>query len=322
MRRSSKADQSPMSGGVKRRSRGFSTTSRKGSRSRSGGDNTRVIVESPSVYVQNVMDKAHMGRRLRLVNRVRGVRGKRTGATLGDGSAIATDHDGDEEEGMEDDQYMNYEVSFTYRRTSDMRTQGTGLHMLTHFGWGVKGVGGSEIPVYIDIVELRGTVRVRVLLSPSPPFAREASFSFVRMPDFEISAKPLRTSGLGSFNAMDIPLLKSYVQKSIAQVAAAFVAPKHYHMDVERLLLGQDSSLRTRSIGVFYIIIHECHGLPRTDTIGSCDPYVAISYDKFKKPRECLEEAKLMIQYSRRARSWTRRTRSLRSRLSVCWLRY
>lgn len=193
----------------------------------------------------------------------------------------------EEDDGREDDTFINYEVSFTYRRTTDMRARGTALHMLCHFGWGVRGVGGSEIPVYIDVVELRGTVRVRLLLSPSPPFAREASFSFVRMPDFDISARPLRTHGLGSFNAMDIPMLKTYIQKSIAQVAGAFVAPKHYHMDVERLLLGQDAALRTRAIGVFYIIIHGCHDLPRADTVGSCDPYVAVSYQKFSKPREC-----------------------------------
>jgi Ca2+-dependent lipid-binding protein len=164
-----------------------------------------------------------------------------------------------------------------------MRARGSGIHMISHFGWGVRGLGGSEIPVYLSVAELKGKLRVRILLSASPPFAREISFSFVSMPEFNISARPLRS---GSFNAMDIPMIKSYVEKSIAKVAGGFVSPKSYTMDVERLLMGQDSQLRAQSVGVFHIIIHNAHNLPRTDTVGSCDPYLAISYSKFNKPRE------------------------------------
>lgn len=268
-----------------RHSRSASNASRK---SLSSVDATPGQAPSPSLYTQAAAEQA-LRKRHNLLRRIRNRRYERdsNGNTIVQDVNITDDGDNDDdEEGTSADEFVNYEVSFSYRRTADMRSRGTGLHMLAHFGWGVRGVGGSEIPVYIDVVELRGTVRVRILLSPSPPFAREASFSFVTMPDFDISARPLRTHGLGSFNAMDIPLLKSYVQKSIAQVAGAFVAPRHYHMNVERLLLGQDASLRTRAVGVLHIIIHGCSGLPRTDAVGSCDPYVAISYKKFNKPRE------------------------------------
>ncbi|BEI80276.1 hypothetical protein CcaverHIS002_0108050 [Cutaneotrichosporon cavernicola] len=180
--------------------------------------------------------------------------------------------------------YVNYEVSFTYRSTREMSKTGTGLHMLAYFGWGVKGLGGSEIPVFIDVLQLNGTLRLRLLLSPSPPFAREAQFTFVKMPEFDISARPLRNFGFGSVNAMDIPLLKTYVQKSIAQVAGSFVSPRHFHLDVNRLLLGKDAAMRTKAVGVLYLMIHGCDDLPRTDTLGSCDPYVAVSFSKFDKP--------------------------------------
>ena len=189
-----------------------------------------------------------------------------------------------EEEELGKGFFVNYEVSFTYNNTREMARRGTGLHMLAHFGWGVRGLGGSEIPVFIDVLKLSGTLRLRLLLSPSPPFVRDALFTFVQMPEFDISARPLRSIGFGSINAMDIPLLKSYVQKSIAQVAGAFVSPRHYHLDVDRLLLGKDAAVRTSSVGVLYLIIHGCTDLPRTDAMGSCDPYVVASYSKFDKP--------------------------------------
>lgn len=74
------------------------------------------------------------------------------------------------------------------------------------------------------------------------------------------------------------------VQSSIAEVAQGFVSPESYSIDVDRLLLGRESSLRTASVGVLQIVIHGAEDLPKTDTMGSCDPYVAISYSKFNKP--------------------------------------
>jgi hypothetical protein len=46
-----------------------------------------------------------------------------------------------------------------------------------YFGWGVKGIGNSEIPVYIDVLQIKGTVNMRLLLSATPPFVRRPSRS-------------------------------------------------------------------------------------------------------------------------------------------------
>lgn len=78
------------------------------------------------------------------------------------------------------------------------------------------------------------------------------------------------------------------MQASIAEVAAAFVSPESYSLDVDRLLLGRESSLRTASVGVLYIIVHGAADLPKSDTVGSIDPYVSISFSKFHKPRTLL----------------------------------
>ncbi len=76
-----------------------------------------------------------------------------------------------------------------------------------YFGVGVKGVGKAEIPVYVDLISLKGTVNLRALLSATPPFVRTATISLPSLPDFDISAQPLK---LGTFNAMKLPGMKSY----------------------------------------------------------------------------------------------------------------
>ena len=72
--------------------------------------------------------------------------------------------------------------------------------------------------------------------------------------------------------------------KSVAEVAQGFVRPSSYTMDLDRLLLGKEASLRTSAIGVLQIQLHGATDLPKADTMGSCDPYVTVSLTKFKKP--------------------------------------
>lgn len=51
-------------------------------------------------------------------------------------------------------------------------------------------------------------------------------------------------------------------------MASAFVRPESYTLDIDRLLLGREASLRTASIGVLHIVIHGAENLPKTDTMG------------------------------------------------------
>jgi Ca2+-dependent lipid-binding protein len=74
------------------------------------------------------------------------------------------------------------------------------------------------------------------------------------------------------------------VQASLDDVAKAFVRPQSYSLDLDRLLLGRESSIRTASVGVLHIVIHSASDLPKSDAVGSCDPYVSISALKFHKP--------------------------------------
>ncbi len=65
-------------------------------------------------------------------------------------------------------------------------------------------------------------------------------------------------------------------EKSIRKVADAFVRPNCYSLDLDRLLLGREASLRTAAIGALHIKIHRAKGLRSSDVIGSSDPYCVI----------------------------------------------
>ncbi|KAL1409964.1 hypothetical protein Q8F55_003963 [Vanrija albida] len=263
-----------------RAGRSSSNASRTSSTAASVSDQAAVDPFDP-IGVSAVADSEQLRKRDRLLQRIRGQRVERTsGDQSGDQTKDKSNPVDDDEEG----EFVNFEVGFQYRHSADAAARGLGLHMLAYFGWGIKGVGGSEIPVYIDVVEIKGKLLIRLLLTASPPFVRMATVTFLSMPEFNISARPLRSMGFGSINAMDLPLIKQYIQKSIAQVAGHFVRPKQYTMDVDRLLLGKDSNLRTSAIGILHVVIHGATDLPKADTVGSCDPYLAISYSKFNKP--------------------------------------
>jgi Ca2+-dependent lipid-binding protein len=61
--------------------------------------------------------------------------------------------------------------------------------------------------IYIDMIKITGTINVRLLLSATPPFVRNATISFPKLPFFDISAKPLVRN---AFNAMGLPGMRSY----------------------------------------------------------------------------------------------------------------
>jgi Ca2+-dependent lipid-binding protein len=65
----------------------------------------------------------------------------------------------------------------------------------------------NAVAIYIDMLKITGTINVRLLLSATPPFVRNATISFPKLPYFEISAKPLIRS---AFNAMGLPGMRSY----------------------------------------------------------------------------------------------------------------
>ncbi|ODO05669.1 hypothetical protein I350_04728 [Cryptococcus amylolentus CBS 6273] len=187
-----------------------------------------------------------------------------------------------EEDDPDAGQYVNYQIGFEYKRSEEAMQKGKGLHCLAFMGIGLKGVASAEVPVYIDVLYVKGTINVRLLLSPTPPFVKLGTFSLPTLPEFDIAANPLKK---GSFNAMDLPLMKTYVKTSFASVLSSFLRPSTYTLDLDRLLLASaPSSLRLESVGCLHIIFHSATDLPKADTMGSCDPYLEVGFEKSRKP--------------------------------------
>lgn len=126
---------------------------------------------------------------------------------------------------------QNFEIAFELDTAGCAPMDKAGI--LAVFGVGLRGVGGVECPVFIDILRVSGVVRLRLLLDPSPPFVRTGTFTFPALPQIDISAAPLKRHGRGSLNAMKIPGLKPYVLKAMNRVAVGFVTPEAWSMDLD-----------------------------------------------------------------------------------------
>lgn len=89
---------------------------------------------------------------------------------------------------------------------------------------------------------------------------------------------------------MNLPIISSFVQKSVDAALAEYVAPKSLTIDLKDMLVGDDFKKDTRSCGMIMVKIKSAKGIKESDTSitkfgrGSSDPYVAVGWAKFGKP--------------------------------------
>lgn len=96
------------------------------------------------------------------------------------------------------------------------------------------------------------------------------------------------------------------VQASISEVARAFVRPNSYTVDVDRLLLGREASMRTASVGVLQIIIHSAEGLPKMDAVGEQDLHLI----RYSMTRPLIAQVHAIHTYHCRSPSTTSQVRN------------
>ena len=140
-----------------------------------------------------------------------------------------------------DGTFFVVECEFAYRRLppipqshSSQSTAKTNPHFYLHLGLGA-GRLRVEIPVYVEILGLRGMIRLRVQLIPEPPFVQHVTFSFPGIiPQIDIAAKPLRSIDIMKFPG------SGFVIAAIERVCMRFVAPLAYTVDMSRFFLGSD----------------------------------------------------------------------------------
>jgi hypothetical protein len=188
-------------------------------------------------------------------------------------------------EGMEaeDGDFINLEVAFAYRaRTNKKASRMKDMHLYLAFYL----PGNLKLPIWVDLKGVVGTMRMRLQLTPDPPFFALCTITFLGQPKVQLSCQPLFKKML---NIMDLPLISQFVQSSVDAAMAEYVAPKSISLDLKDMLAGDDFKKDTVSRGVVVITIvrgydFKCGdaGIPLIKDATS-DPYISVGWAKFGK---------------------------------------
>ncbi|GLI75402.1 hypothetical protein PoHVEF18_003656 [Penicillium ochrochloron] len=187
--------------------------------------------------------------------------------------------------------YYNMEASFAYHAkpsSGSASSKARNMHMHLVFYLGIRGLFGVPFPVFVELTELVGTVRMRFQMMPEPPFMKEVTFSLVGIPHVRAGCVPMIRRGV---NILNLPLISNFVNYAIGAACAMFAAPKSMTMDLSMMLKGDDIHKDTLALGVMWIRIHRAVGLSKQDRRGSegggSDPYINLSFSKYGKPMYC-----------------------------------
>ncbi|KAJ6095590.1 hypothetical protein N7486_006336 [Penicillium sp. IBT 16267x] len=187
--------------------------------------------------------------------------------------------------------YYNMEASFAYHAkpsTGTASSKARNMHMQLVFYLGIRGLFGIPFPVFVELTELVGTVRLRLQMMPQPPFAKDLTFSLVGIPHVKAGCMPMIRRGV---NILNLPLISKFVNSSIGAACAMFAAPKSMTMDMSMLLQADDIHKDTLALGVMWVRIHRAVGLSKQDRRssegGGSDPYINLSFSKYGKPMYC-----------------------------------
>ncbi|KEY66489.1 hypothetical protein S7711_04818 [Stachybotrys chartarum IBT 7711] len=185
----------------------------------------------------------------------------------------------------EDGDFVNLEVAFAYRTRSSsksLKERTKDMHLCLAFYL----PGNIKFPVWVDLQGLIGTMRMRLQLTPDPPFFALCTLTFLGQPKVDLSCVPLSKHAL---NIMDVPLISKFVQSSVDAAMAQYVAPKSLTLDLKDMLAGDDFKKDTIAKGVLMINIKRGYDFKVSDSgipvikDGGSDPYVSVGWAKFGK---------------------------------------
>lgn len=186
--------------------------------------------------------------------------------------------------------YYNLECSFAYHAKPGKGTddRARNMHMQLVFYLGIKGLIGIPLPIFVELQELVGTVRLRLNLTPEPPFLKTLTFTLMGVPHVTAGCVPMFKTGV---NLLNLPLISTFVNYAIAAACGMYVAPKSMSMDMRAMLQGDDITKEVQALGVMWIRIHRAVGLSKQDKRGShgggSDPYITLTFSKYGKPMYC-----------------------------------
>ncbi|KAK3952708.1 hypothetical protein QBC32DRAFT_211965 [Pseudoneurospora amorphoporcata] len=190
-------------------------------------------------------------------------------------------------EGMEAEEgdFVNMELAFAYRpRSSGKSIASKAKHAHLYLKFYLP--GGLAVPVWVELKGIVGIVRLRLQLTPDPPFFELCTLTFLGQPRVNLSCVPLSRH---LPNLMDIPLISSFVQSAVDAALAEYVAPKSLTLDLKNMLVGDDFKKDTVTRGVVAVYIKKARGFKCGDggfgpIEGSSDSYVTVSWGKVGKP--------------------------------------
>ncbi|KAJ2906907.1 hypothetical protein MKZ38_009770 [Zalerion maritima] len=187
--------------------------------------------------------------------------------------------------------YYNLEVSFAYHAKpsgQDISSKARNLGMQLIFYLGIKGFFGVPFPIWVELIGLVGTMRIRLQMSPEPPFLKTVTFTLMGVPKVQAGCTPMFQKGV---NILNLPLISNFVNWAIKTAASMYVAPKSMSLDLSKMLEGDSIKKETLGLGILFIRIHKATGLKKLDRKGSkgggSDPYICVSFSKFGKPQYC-----------------------------------
>jgi hypothetical protein len=190
-------------------------------------------------------------------------------------------------EGMEaeDGDFVNLEVAFAYRGRTDKQSMASRMKDM-HLYLAFYLPGNLKLPIWVDLKGVVGTMRMRLQLTPDPPFFALCTITFLGQPKVQLSCQPLFKKML---NIMDLPLISQFVQSSVDAAMAEYVAPKSISLDLKDMLAGDDFKKDTNSRGVLVVTIVRGYefkagdaGIPLLKEATS-DPYISVGWAKFGK---------------------------------------
>lgn len=192
-------------------------------------------------------------------------------------------------EGMEaeEGEFVNVEVAFAYRaRPEKKNTKNRAKNAHLYLAFYLP--GNIKLPVWVELGGIIGIMRLRLQLTPDPPFFSLCTLTFLGQPKVDMSCVPLTKRGL---NIMDLPLISNFVQSAVDAAMAQYVAPKSLTLDLKDMLMGDDFKKDTAARGVLVVKIRSAFnfkegdlGLGFLSKEGSADPYVTVGWAKFGKP--------------------------------------
>ncbi|CAM1509320.1 Fc.00g030590.m01.CDS01 [Cosmosporella sp. VM-42] len=187
--------------------------------------------------------------------------------------------------------FYNLEVSLAYHAKpsgADVASKAKNMGMQLVFYLGIKGLFGVPLPIWVELQGLVATARIRLQLTPDPPFLKALTFTLMGIPKVQAGCTPMIEKGV---NILNLPLISNFVNWAIGAAASMYVAPKSMTLDLSKMLQGDDIKKETLALGIMFVRIHKATGLSKQDQRGSkgggSDPYITISWSKFGKPQFC-----------------------------------